>query len=445
MDDPDALIDSAEEVAESDPARAEELAAQALSIAPRNARAANTLGVLAFRAGRLIEAQMRLELACSLPEADDDMQANLTTVRRHLAAAYAAAAPDSSPPRDPHGYDPQTTETSQALIASVGFATVARLAEIPSATTPAERNLMAAFMMHIWDGRDDVFENGPLLGGTTRALALGMLANKNRSPESRFHTYDWFNARVGLDVPPEAFDTLEQRGLVDREARDEMERTGSFKPVFDKVHSGHDYSEILVSHVGWLPGKPEDEQTMPTLFDPEPGSRWRFLHVDGCKSWYGTRYFLERVLDAVPKGSHVMMQDYAWYTCFWLSAFVGLFHERLKCVAHVDATFTFEFTESIAATEVAERFAVSPAEFGIDRFDELYAELAARSAPLVDPQLNIALAIHHAAAVAYVGDKERAAAMIDSLAAHPQAQSQLHTIKAARKSPTYTPEGAIYL
>jgi hypothetical protein len=447
MADPEALVAEAESLAEDDPARAAELARQALEGDPYSARAANILGALAFGTGRYVEAQMMFELACSLPGVDEDMVDNLATVRRRLGALYVAAANEPEPaPRDPYGYDEHTRRLSAELAGPASREIVDRLAEIPSATERGERNLIRAVAAKLWNGQDNVFENGPLLGGTTRALAMGMLANPNRDPAARLHTYDWFDATIGLDVPPESFDVLIGRGLLTPEVRDEMERVGSFKPVFDHVHrQGQDYSDFVVSHTGALPGSPADEQTWTNLFVPEPDTAWRLLLVDGCKSWYGTRYFYERVCEHIPVGSHIMFQDYGWYTCFWLSSLIGFFPDRYRLVANADATFCFEIVAPISADELLARFPPAPQDVGADGFDSLYGEVIARAAPLGDHQLNVALAIHHAAAIAYVGERERAKSMLQALQQHPKAAAFPHFVKSALRAPTYTPDGPILL
>ena len=427
---PDQLAQQAEEAAETDAAEAAALARQALAGDPENARAANVLGVVAYTAGRIAEAHRWLVRACSLPGADDDMRANLERVSDELG---------------PLGYHPSSTRLGNAFAAGNDPRDVARMAQIPSATTPGERNLIREFTAELWNGRDDVFENGPLLGGTTRALALGMLANATRDPAAKLQTHDWFNSNVELDVPPRAFDQLIAQGLLDPAAREEMERTGSFKPVFDDVHSGHDYSGLIAAHTAALPGSPEDEQTMADLFSPDPDAIWNVLLVDGCKSWFGTRYFLERTAAAIPVGSHLIMQDYGWYTCFWLTSMVGLWPDRFRLIAHVDATFGFEITTPIDPAEVRERFPVSPADMGPDGFDELYAHMLERAGELGDSQLRVATTVHHAGALAYIGEKDRARAMIDALAEEPWAQPHRATIANARKHPTYTPTGRVEL
>jgi hypothetical protein len=421
----EALAEQAEEAAETHPTQATALARQALEAEPANGRAANVLGVLAYADGRIAEAEKWLKQACSSPAADDDMRANLERVTSELG---------------PLGYHPSSTRLGAAFAAGRDAVTNAQLDRIPSATTPGERNLIRAFAAELWNGRDDVFENGPLLGGTTRALALGMLANPAREPSARLQTHDWFNAGVALDVPPQSFDALIAQGALDPAARDEMNRTGSFKPVFDDVHSGQDYSGFLVSHTAALPGTPEDEQTMADLFAPDPEATWNLLLVDGCKSWYGTRYFLEKTAAAIPAGSHIMMQDYGWYSCFWLTSMVGLWPERFRLIAHIDATYGFEVSAPIDPAEVRDGFPVSPEALGAPGFDDLYGDLLRRAEGLADSRLRVALTLHNAAAHAYLDDKERARAMIDALAQEPWAAPHRGHIEAARRRPTYRPD-----
>src|SRR5262249_33191663 len=137
--------------------------------------------------------------------------------------------------------------------------------------------------------------------------------------------------------------------------------------------------------------------------------------------------------------------DYGWYTCFWLSSLIGLFPDRYRLVAHADATFCFEVVAAISADELRGRFPASPADIGADRFDALHPEVIARAAPLRDTQLTVALAIHHAAAIAYVGDRARSKSMLLALQQHPKAAAFPHFVQSALRAPTYTPDGPILL
>jgi len=56
-----------------------------------------------------------------------------------------------------------------------------KLHEIPSQTSPEERRFLFNYFARFWSGEHDVLEIGPFMGGTTRAIALGMLMNPRNS------------------------------------------------------------------------------------------------------------------------------------------------------------------------------------------------------------------------------------------------------------------------
>src|SRR6202000_63498 len=116
--------------------------------------------------------------------------ANLASVRAELAAVRAAREPAVPGPDFSCRFEDLRTgglgaalspRLLGALLGAPFDAPVeARVHELPSAASPSERRFLLRFAAYFWDGDGDVFENGPLLGGTTRGLALGMLANPRR-------------------------------------------------------------------------------------------------------------------------------------------------------------------------------------------------------------------------------------------------------------------------
>lgn len=67
-----------------------------------------------------------------------------------------------------------------------------RLNSIPSETSELERVFLYNFMRTFWDGKSKVVELGPFLGGTTRALIIGMLDNPRRLEYIKLKTIDSF-------------------------------------------------------------------------------------------------------------------------------------------------------------------------------------------------------------------------------------------------------------
>jgi hypothetical protein len=458
--DVEAQIARAEEsIAAGDLEAARAAAEEALAGDPRQAGAHNVLGFLAYREGRLIDAQREFELACSLPGGDEDAQANLELVRRELAAVYGAygAAPAASPNLDfggtyedlrrgNYGADLSPLLLGRLFGSSPEASLDERLHQIPSAASPGERRFLLRFAAQFWDGRGDVFENGPLLGGTTRALALGMLANGSRDREALLHTFDWFSSRYGFDLPPGTFEQMVARGQITQAQQDEMERTGSFQALFDALHSGWDYSPLVRSHEAYLPGAPDDvPKHGEAVFEP-PDRVFSLVFVDGCKSWYGTKHWILRMSDRVPRGSHFIFQDYGWYSCFWLPALVGLLPDHFRLVAHVDDTYAFELLRELDAGAVEGRFPDHPRDLGLDAFDDLFLRLGIDAGDRGDVHAIVSLAIQHAGAMAYLGLLDDARTHIASLLGRPElARYRTRFIEPALHSPTYTPDGPILL
>lgn len=65
--------------------------------------------------------------------------------------------------------------------------------EIPSETTPAERRLLYMLFRHLWSGDGNVFEIGPFLGGTIRAIVMGMETNPRCRAEAFLYTANQFS------------------------------------------------------------------------------------------------------------------------------------------------------------------------------------------------------------------------------------------------------------
>lgn len=78
--------------------------------------------------------------------------------------------------------------------------------EIPSLTNLSERMFLYQYFSKLWTGNENVLEIGPFLGGTTRAIALGMLNNQSLKENIRLYTVDHI---FDKEVDAETFSFLE--------------------------------------------------------------------------------------------------------------------------------------------------------------------------------------------------------------------------------------------
>ena len=422
--------------------------AQALAASePASHEAHNLLGFIAYSEDRLEDAERSFEIAFALSGGTDaDAAANLKAVRAALAAKpkddFSGTVQDLA--RGHFGLQVDPLLAGGLLGAVVGEDLGRRLEELPTAASAAEKRFLLRYASRLWDGRGDVFENGPLLGSTTRALAIGMLFNPRRSPSAKLYTYDWFSTRVPLDVALDVWPRMVAQGLITPEQAETV-NSGSFLEVYRALHSGHDYSPLVRPSVGYLPGAPGDNPFGDQLFEPAD-REFSLVFVDGCKSWYGTRYFLERIADRFTVGGHLVMQDYGWFTCFWLPAIIGLLPDHFRLVAHTDDTYGFELLEPLTPELVREAYPEHPADLGRAGIDELFARMLEEAGLRGDLRGAMVLGIQHAAAIAYIGDTEEAKQRLQALHDRPEyAIFRERFLARALVSPTYTPDGPLVL
>jgi hypothetical protein len=90
------------------------------------------------------------------------------------------------------------------------------LREIPSEATLRERRFLYHFFRQVWSGQNSVIEIGPFLGGTTRAIALGMRDNARLSPEAQLLTFDRFSQYYDVKTLMSRLEPLMARGVLTR-------------------------------------------------------------------------------------------------------------------------------------------------------------------------------------------------------------------------------------
>jgi hypothetical protein len=52
---------------------------------------------------------------------------------------------------------------------------------------------------------------------------------------------------------------------------------------------------------------------------------------------------MREMVDNARIGAAFIFQDYGWFTCFWIPAFLALFESSFQLVASVDNTYAFQY------------------------------------------------------------------------------------------------------
>jgi hypothetical protein len=319
------------------------------------------------------------------------------------------------------------------------------LSEFPTETTLGERKFLFNFFLNFWDGRNDVLEVGPFLGGTSRAIALGMLHSLNKKEGFKLYTYDKFRDYHQPDALLEALAPMFQAGTLDESVRETIKQSSSFKEVFEHLHSNRDYSDLLVAQTGALPDSPGQTVDPEDVFQLPEDRTYSAVFVDGAKSWYGTKAFMCQALNHTSPGAYYIFQDYGAYTCFWIPVFLELLKDHFQLIAFVDHTYAFQQTDSVSAAEVDKVFPDSPQDFSVADFQRIFRNLYEQALEGDNTYTLLNFQLQHAAALAYLGHRNAARDQIVDLLKTPHALRYRRWILQALEVPTYTPEGNITL
>jgi len=319
------------------------------------------------------------------------------------------------------------------------------LSAIPSETTLNERRLLYNFFLNFWDGKFDVLEVGPFLGGTSRAIALGMLHSGNREGSVKLFTYDKFRDYYQPEQLLTTLAPMFEAGILGDETRDVIRRSNRFKEVFDLLHCGHDYAELLEAHVGVLPSAPDEPEDPESTFALPDERTYSAVFVDGAKSWFGTKRFMTLALAHTRPGAYYIFQDYGAHTCFWIPVFLELMKEKFQLVAYIDHTYVYRQQAPVAAVEIDAVFPDSPLAFSAADFARIFRNLYATALETDNTYTLLNFQLQHAAALSYLGHKEAARDRIVDLLKTPHALQHRHWILNALRTPTYTPEGNVDL
>jgi hypothetical protein len=314
------------------------------------------------------------------------------------------------------------------------------LSEIPTETTPAERLLLWNLFQHDWDGEGQVIEIGPFLGGTTRAIAAGMLRNPRLSTAARLHTFDRFGEYYEPQALRRMVDPVVQRGALPAEEADRLCAAGDFLQIFHAIHRPHSYHRLIQACSAPLPDRPEELGTVHPFARFADDTALGALFVDGCKSWVSTHYAMKFLLPRLRLGAPVVFQDFGWYTCFWISSAVHALRDLLEFQTHVDATYVYRLRERVSEGEIARRFATTPAAMGPVFFKQAADALMNRSRERGDLRGELISILHHVAALLTIGRRPEAATILKSLDVRRYA-AFADMMRGCLNSPTYLPGG----
>jgi hypothetical protein len=317
-----------------------------------------------------------------------------------------------------------------------------RLDEIPSEASPRERRALYRFFVDSWPGQCSVVEIGPFLGSTSRAIALGRRDNPHRGPDTRLYTYDRFGHYYSKDALIEFLGPLVAAGTLSAEDLRSIGDAGTFLDVFNRIHKGCDYGDLIVPVGRELPDLPVDAGVSSHWFALPAGVDFDAFFVDGCKGWYATKYFMRECCRVAEPGSFFLFQDYLQYTCFWIPSFIETLRDHFSLTWYVDQTYAFRLRKPLTADQIDDVFPDAPDILGRDGFLAMFRRIIDAAVARNDYDAKVKHTAQLAAALTYIGDQSEARKTFANLFHEPAAANHKLLLRRARISPTYRPNGA---
>jgi len=314
---------------------------------------------------------------------------------------------------------------------------------IPSQTTRFEREFLFWFFSRVWDGHGPVCEVGPWLGGTTRAIAEGMLANPRCGGDARFWSFDKFENYTSAEVLRQIGAPLVEKGLMAEAEVLRCAETRDFMELFRALHRGRRYMDgLLQVERRVLPheegAKLGEEQE---LVISEWAPRFPAVFVDGCKSWYSTRFFMKQVAAVAKPGDWIFFQDHLWRTCYWLPCFTWLMRDALEPCFQAGTTLCLRWTRKVEPAELDARM---PAAIGPDDalwLLRLFAEYGNLALERGNQELAFALKLQATSAMTAIGERALANQLLLSTARETFAFDPWRRISESLVKPTYDAHG----
>ena len=267
---------------------------------------------------------------------------------------------------------------------------------IPSETTRAERRLLYRLFAALWSGQGNVLEIGPYLGGTTRAVALGMLANPRRAAASRLITIDRFelDSFYTIERLREVLAPAVQAGLLGEADLTCVHQQQSFLPAFQRLHQGAAYESILDVRSQAMPSRPGE--SLAAAFQP-PRGRVDAVFVDGCKTWYSLKHLLIGMAPSVPVGGWFVFQDYYDYRCFWIPYALAAMKREFEEFVRVDSTNAFVLRHALEPGAIASAMPDDAGGLDAAAADAIFDQLSERAMHREDRRARVVHMIQKAA------------------------------------------------
>jgi hypothetical protein len=121
---------------------------------------------------------------------------------------------------------------------------------------------------------------------------MGMRENLNRDLKAKLHTFDLFESYYCADPLASKLKPMLDAGVLSPNSLEAISKdeNARFRGVFEEIHNAEPYYETIVLESSALPDHPSEGAS--SSFTLSHIRKMGAFFIDGCKSWYATKFFL---------------------------------------------------------------------------------------------------------------------------------------------------------
>ncbi|HYG37756.1 MAG TPA: hypothetical protein VD908_04020 [Cytophagales bacterium] len=217
---------------------------------------------------------------------------------------------------------------------------------IPTMISKEEQQYLYWLGAKFWEGKGNIIEIGPWLGGSTYCLALGMSQNPNKSIH-KLHVYDNFIWRE----------------FMSKRAPLELQPGDSFRDYFIEnikpfegyiSHYKQSLPDEIVANDNFADAGRQYEMGNSEILTWESEKPVEILFIDGAKSWSGMKHLFNIFYKSIiPGKTLIVCQDYKYWGAYWVIIIIEILFDHLEVFHNLSFnTVTFKVITPIDSQKI---------------------------------------------------------------------------------------------
>jgi len=286
---------------------------------------------------------------------------------------------------------------------------------IPSSLSQSGRQFLYNFLAQEWSGKNSVLQIGDKCGGSTRAIATGMLHNPQRQTQSRLQISAPFDDSMTEQ------DTATLQAILNQPVIQGNSQLDSFR----LLHSSKDYWPLIQIHhptpnldslAQAIPSNLPQDECYDIIYD--------LVYMAEGQSWEMIRTWLKQLAPNLQEGALWFFESYNNPHYFWIPLSFYFLRNYWQPITSVEGLAGFRLLQPITSEEIEAYLPphLPSADPGKCFTDRGFTALTLQAQNTANVEDLFYFNLQHSAALAYLGYLDEAQAKVITLLTQPWAK-----------------------